>query len=191
MKKYEEGVLLKIFTIILGVLVLSSCNPYEQYHFTHYNIKAAIDPEEAMISANVQMIFLPRQEYVDSICFLLNPGLKTHSLTAQELKYYEFNSMDTGKLVLYIQEPIRPNEQLHIAMSYSGKLAKQTLTNMDSSIFWYPVNRDTPPSTFQAKFALPGNWHISNVATGRGKHGKHLYQSKLPQPALNLIFTSE
>jgi len=182
---------LRILTSILGVLVLSSCNPYEPYPFTHYNIKAAIDPEEASISANVQMVFIPRQEHSDSICFYLNPGVEILSLTAQELKHYKFFHADTGKLVLYIQETVRPFEQLHISLSYAGKLANRSLVSMDSSIFWYPVNIDTPPSTFQAKFALPGKWQISNLTTGTGKHGKRLYQSTLPQSALNLIFTSE
>ncbi len=169
--------------------LLVSCNPYDPYPFTHYNIKAIIEPEQAKISANVQMIFVPRQEYRDSICFSLNPGLEITSLTAQELKYYEFHTRDTGNLVLYIQDPVGPNEQLHISLSYEGTLSGEAIISMDSSLFWYPVNSNSSPSTFQAKFALSGKWQISDPATGAGKHGKRLYATRQPLNSLNIIFT--
>ena len=175
----------------LILLVVASCSPYEPYSCTHYDMKLIVDPEEATISANVQMVFLPRQGYQDSICFFLNPGLEIHSLTAQALKYYEFYAGDTGNLVLYIQEPVLPNEQLHIAMSYSGRLDNQPVMNMDTSLFWYPLNTDARPCTFTAKFALPGNWEISSPPTRMGKHGKWLYQSELPHNSLNVIFTGK
>lgn len=180
---------LRTAVITLLLALIASCNPYEPYSHTHYYIQATIDPEQANISANVQIVFIPRLEYHDSICFSLNSCLEIHSLTAQELRYYKFNDNDSGNLVLYIQEPIYPSEQLHIALSYTGKLDNKPVHKLDSGMLWYPMNPDATPATFQAKFAIPGDWQISSPQTGMGKHGKWLYQNEQPRSSINLIFT--
>ena len=79
--------LLVIFLLLSGF----SCNPYNPYFFTHYHITASYDPSTTSLSANVQMVFVAGQEYHDSITFQLNESVEILSLTAQELKYYEFN----------------------------------------------------------------------------------------------------
>ena len=81
-----------------------------------------MDPGQGFLSANVQMVFVPRQRYSDSICFRLDPGLRIHSLAAQELKHYSFKQSGGGWLVLYLQDPVESHDQLHISMSYSGTL---------------------------------------------------------------------
>ena len=182
---------LRVLIACLVFLILASCNPYEPYPITHYNISASIEPDQARISANVQMVLVTRQEYRDSICFSLNPGVKIHALTAQVLRYYEFYDRDTCNLVLYIEDPVGPGEQLSISLSYEGQLSDELLISMDSSLYWYPVNNGSHPATFQAEFSLPGNWQISEPLIVPGKHGKRLYQSRLPRNSLSIIFTAE
>ena len=172
-------------------LVMYSCNPYEQYSCTHYYIQVELDPGSAQFSANVQMVYLTGKPYTDSICFYLNRDVEIHTLAAQELQHYRFERGDTGLLILYIEDPVSANEQLHISLSYSGRINKQEVLHLDSSHFWYPVNEDTPPSTFQAKFALPGEWQISHPPASTGKHGKRLIETRKPQNSLNIIFTRD
>ena len=178
----------KLSGFFLG-MVLLSCNPYEQYSNTHYYIQAEMDPDSAWLAANVQIVFVARQEYHDSLCFDLNPGVEIHSLTAQELEHYRFGEYQPGKLVLFIEDPVYPNEQLQIAMSYSGRLYPEGISHLDSGIIWYPVNEDTSPCTYQAKFALPGKWKISHPETGLGKHGKWLLQSIEPKQSFDIRFS--
>jgi hypothetical protein len=186
----------------LGLFVFS-CNPYERYLLTHYNIQAEYNPETASLAANVQMVLVAGREYRDSICFRLNPGVEIRSLAAQELEHYEFNKADSGRLVIFIEEPVATGDQLHISLSYSGKLGsidrkknahgdpvpiEPGITIMDSALYWIPVNDDTVPFTLRAKFALPGNWYISRPAANAGRHGKWLIETVKPQHSLSIIF---
>ncbi|MFC2098117.1 hypothetical protein ACFLSP_00095 [Bacteroidota bacterium] len=177
-----------LYCILLGI-VLFSCNPYEGYNYTHYYIQAELIPDSAYFSANVQMVFVARKEYHDSICFDLNPAVKIHSLASQELEHYLFSEYQAGKLVLYIEDAVQLNDQLHISLSYSGRLHEQGITSLDSSYAWYPHNEETQPFTYQAKFALPGNWQISHPETGTGQHGKWLLESPEPLQSLKIKFT--
>ncbi len=179
----------KLSGILLGI-VLFSCNPHEQNILTHYYIQAEMVPDSAYLSANVQIVFIARQEYKDSICFDLNPGVKIHSLTAQKLEHYLFGEYQNGKLVLYIAEPVHPNNHLHISLSYSGRLHQQSITILDSNLIWLPVNEDTMPFTYHAKIALPGTWQISHPETGTGKHGKWLLESPEPKHSLEIKFSA-
>ena len=180
----------KLFGFLSG-LVLLSCNPYEQYSATHLYIQAEVQPESAQIAANVQMVLVAGKEYTDSICFRLNPGLKIQSIAAQELEKYRFNKNGDGKLVLYIEEKINPGEALQISLSYSGRLSRNEIQKLDSSLLWLPVNEDTRPCTYHAKFALPGKWRITNPGSGTGKHGKWLVESRDAQESLEFIFAKE
>lgn len=166
--------------------VLFSCNPYEQYAFTHYHIQAELDPGTGHISANIQMVFVARREYHDSICFQLNPDLRIQSLAAQELEFYRFNQGDSGRLVLYIEEAVRPYDKLHISLSYSGRLSEQAVTSLDSTLLWYPVNQDSSPCTYLAKLALPGGWQVTHPEAQTGKHGKWQLQSEMPCSSIEI-----
>lgn len=185
----DAGMLSKLSCFLLG-MVLFSCNPYEQYSFTHYYIQVEVEPESSLLSANVQMVFVARQEYHDSICFSLNPGVEIQALTAQNLRYYKFYGPDTGRLVLYIDDPVLPDVQLHISMSYSGRLSKQEVWQLDSSLLWYPVNEDTQPCTYHAKFALPGYLQISHPEANTDKHGKLLVQNLEPGNFIEIVFAA-
>jgi len=57
------------------------------------------------------MVFVAGQEYNDSITFQLNESVEILSLTAQELKYYEF---DRGLLVLFIEEAVMKGDPDHL-----------------------------------------------------------------------------
>ncbi|MFC2115629.1 hypothetical protein ACFLTU_04100 [Bacteroidota bacterium] len=179
----------KLSCFLFGLLLIS-CNPYDQYSLTHYFIQAEVDPSTALLSANVQMVLVARREYHDSICFNLNTGLEIQALTAQELKHYDFYKSESGRLVLYIQDPVFPNDQLHISMSYSGRLAGQEVLNLDSSLLWYPSNEDTKPCTYLAKIALPGSWQIIQPEVSTGKHGKFLVQNQNPQDFIDIVFAT-
>lgn len=147
-------------------------------------------PDSAWLSANVQMVFVARQEYNDSICFDLNPGVDIHSLTAESLEHYLFGEYQSGKLVLYLEDPVLPNKQLHIALSYSGSLSPDGISRLDSNLAWYPANANTRPCTYHAKFALPGTWQISHPEAGIGAHGKWLLQSPEPKRSLDIVFSA-
>jgi hypothetical protein len=188
----------RLHAILLGT-VLFSCNPYEPYFFTHYHIQAELDPGTGLISANVQMVFVARQDYSDSICFRLNPALNIHTLAAQNLEHYIYRQSDSGWLVIFLEDPIGPRDQLHISLSYSGQLLGSTrkvreedqkdFMQLDSTLYWYPANQDTWPFTFQAKFALPGSWQIIRPDASTGRHGKWLIHSGEPQKSMNILFT--
>ena len=147
----------KILPIIL-LLSAFSCNPYNPYYFTHYYITARYNPSTTSLSANVQMVLVAEQEYHDSITFQLNESVEILSLTAQELKYYEF---DKGLLVLYIQEAVMKGDQIHISLTYQGFIGD----GPDRGFFltpdklWYPVNRGIDKLTYSIELDLPE--HIS------------------------------
>jgi len=172
----------------LSAIALLSCNPYEQYSATHLYIQAEVEPGSARIAANVQMVFVARKEYTDSICFRLNPGLKIQSIAAQELQKYRFNENGDGKLVLYIEEQISPGDALQISLSYSGQLGPNEIQRLDSSLYWYPMNENTRPCTYQAKFAVPGKWRITDPGSSTGKHGKWLVESRDVRESLSITF---
>lgn len=174
---------------ILLVAVLFSCSPHEQYHHTHYNIQAELDPGSKLFSANLQIVLVARQEYRDSICFSLNPDLNIHALAAQELEHYLFRVSDSSRLVLYLEDPVSPGDELLISMSYSGHLPGNGITLLDPSTGWYPVNEDSHPCTYLIKLALPGSWKVSNPAAGTGEHGKWLIQSQDPEEAIRILLT--
>lgn len=173
----------KAFSFLLG-LALFSCNPYEQYFFTHYYIQAELDPASALLSANVQMVYVARQDYTDSICFRLNPGVEVHSLASQELVHYRFGEYDRGMLVIYIEEPVAKNDRLHISLSYSGKISPQEVRQLDSTLFWLPANEDTGLYTYQVKIALPKPWKVMRPAASSGQHGKWQLESRKPRESL-------
>lgn len=156
--------LLVIFLLLSGF----SCNPYRPYYFTHYHITASYDPASTSLSANVQMVFVPVQEYHDSITFQLNEFVEILSLTAQELKYYEF---DSGRLVLYIQEAVMPGDQIHISLTYKGMIGdgpdKGTMLTPDK--LWYPVNPGITKMTYSIELDLPEHYSLEEPGIRKGQ----------------------
>jgi hypothetical protein len=180
-----------IATISIGLIGLTgfflpSCIPSKSYPETHYSIRGLFAPDSSWIAADVQMVFVPRQTYHDSICFNLNPGLEIRSLSAQELHHYEFYRTDTGRLVLYIEEPVHPAEQLYISLSYSGGLGTGLSRELNQALFWYPVNPDVIPATFRIQLELPVQWQILEPSASPGRKGKHLYETHIPVHSLIL-----
>ncbi len=156
--------LLVIFLLLSGF----SCNPYRPYYFTHYHITASYDPASTSLSANVQMVFVPGQEYHDSITFQLNEFVEILSLTAQELKYYE---LDSGRLVLYIQEAVMPGDQIHISLTYKGMIGdgpdKGTMLTPDK--LWYPVNPGITKLTYSIELDLPEHYSLEEPGIRKGQ----------------------
>lgn len=196
-----------IVSILLLAALLATCNPYEPYSDTHFYVQAEVDPGNSLISANVQIVLVASREYRDSISFALNPGVEIQSLTAQELEHYQFGEYHHGRLVLFIEEHVQPGDQLHISLSYSGKLTGNKNAGsgqdhgtgygpdnsgkliLDNSLLWLPVNRDTRSMTFMGKFALPGEWILSQPESGTGKHGKWLVQVVDPGEIPEIVFS--
>ena len=149
---------------ILLVLSGFSCNPYQPYYFTHYHISADYDPGTGHLSANVRMVLVPTREYHDSIILDLNGHMEILSLTAQELKYYEF---DRGRLVLYIQEAVMPGDQLHISLAYEGQIGGYPgwEAGPPQDYSWYPVNPDIGKITYRVELDLPDNYVLEEPAT--------------------------
>ncbi len=145
-----------------------SCNPYQPYIFTHYHITASYDPASTQLSANVQMVFVPKQEYYDSISFRLNEFVEIQSLTAQELKYYEF---ERGRLVLYIEEAVMPGDQLHISLTYKGMIGfgpgRETMLTPDR--LWYPVNPGIEKLTYSIALDLPEQYSLEDPGIQKGQ----------------------
>jgi len=171
----------KILPIIL-FLSAFSCNPYEPYLFTHYHITASYDPATSDLSANVQMVLVAGQEYHDSIIFQLNGSLDIISLTAQELKYYEF---DYGRLVLYIQDPILAGDQIHISMTYKGLIGNgpkgSTLPTPDN--LWYPINQGIDKLTYSIMLELPGQYRLEEPWIQRGQ--SWFWETKKPLASIS------
>ena len=145
------------------LLILSgfSCNPYRQYYFTHYHITASFQPAGNSLSANVQMVFVPGQAFHDSIIFRLDEQMEIESLAAQELKYYEFND---GRLVLYIEEPVMPGDQLHISMTYRGQFGDAPIQGSD----WYPDQESIDKLTYAVEMDLPESYEPGAPAERKG-----------------------
>ena len=157
-----------LWTIIL-ILSAFSCSPYQLYHFTYYHMTAAYDPASTELSANVQIVFVPQQEYHDSICFRLNESVEIQSLTAQELKYYEF---DSGRLVLYIEEAVMPGDQLHISLTYQGTIGfgPEGDTILTPDRLWYPVNPGIKKLTYSMEFDLPEQYGLEYPGIQKGQY---------------------
>jgi len=156
--------LLLIFLLISGF----SCNPYHPYFFTHYHITASYNPSTTSLSANVQMVFVAGQEYNDSITFQLNESVEILSLTAQELKYYEF---DRGLLVLFIEEAVMKGDQIHISLTYQGFIGdgpdRGNLLTPDQ--LWYPVNRGIDKLTYSIELDLPEHFSLEEPWVRKGQ----------------------
>ena len=156
--------LLVIFLLLSGF----SCNPYRPYFFTHYHITARYNPSTTSLSANVQMVFVAGQEYHDSITFQLNESVEILSLTAQELKYYEF---DKGLLVLYIEEAVMKGDQIHISLTYQGFIGdgsdRGDLLTPDK--LWYPVNRGIDKLTYSIELDLPEHLSLEEPWIRKGQ----------------------
>jgi hypothetical protein len=162
-----------IFLILAGF----SCNPYQPYYFTHYHITASYDPASTSLSANVKMVFVPGRAYHDSIVFRLNEHMTIQSLSAQELKYYEF---ENGRIVMYIEEAAMPGDQLHISMTYRGKIGpdpgvayrKRTGSGqlLSPDDIWYPVNSGTEMQTYAVDMKLPDKYELGAPAIRKGRH---------------------
>ena len=169
--------------IIFLLLSAFSCNPYRPYDFTHYHITASYDPESTRLSANVQMVFVPGQEYHDSIIFQLNEYVEIQSLTAQELKYYEF---DNGRLVLYIEDAIMPGDQIHISLTYKGMIgdSPDEGTMLTPDKLWYPVNSGIDKQTYSIELDLPEHYSLEEpwIRKGQSWH----WGTKKPQGTLFL-----
>ncbi len=184
--------LLIIFLILSGF----SCNPYRSYYFTHYHIIASYDPATTVLSANVQLVFIPRQEYHDSITFQLNDHMEIQSLTAQELKYYEF---EDGRLVLYIEEAVMPGDQLHISLNYSGMIGNSLSTKTDlvpdpalglilgPDQVWYPVNPYTEKLTYFVEIGLPEAYSLDGTGIRKGRKWQLLTEKPLGSIKIPLV----
>lgn len=157
----------KLFVIYLLLSALS-CSPYQPYYFTHYHIIASYDPATTSLSANVQMVFVPGQEYHDSITFQINKFVEILSLTAQELKYYEFNN---GRLILYIEDAVMPGDQIHISLTYKGMIGdspdKGTMLTPDK--LWYPVNPGIDKQTYSIELDLPEHYSLEEPWRRKGQ----------------------
>ncbi len=153
-----------IFLLLSGF----SCNPYRQYYFTHYHITAGYDPASTRLSANVQMVFVPGQEYHDSMVFQLNEFFEIQSLTAQELKYYEF---DTGRLVLYIEGTVMPGDQLHISMTYRGMIGDGSDNGamLTPDMLWYPFTPGIDKMTYSVELDLPEQYSLAEPGFRKGQ----------------------
>jgi hypothetical protein len=157
----------KLLAIIL-FLSAFSCNPYQPYLFTHYHITASYNPATSSLSANVQMVLVAEQEYRDSIIFQLNESVEIISLTAQELKYYEF---DYGRLVLYIEDAVMAGDQIHISMTYKGMIGN----GPEKGVFltpekrWYPVNQGIDKLTYSIMLELPGQYSLEEPWIKKGQ----------------------
>jgi hypothetical protein len=156
--------LLVIFLLLSGF----SCNPYKPYLFTHYHITARYNPSTTSLSANVQMVFVADQEYHDSLTFKLNESVEILSLTAQELKYYEF---DKGSLVLHIQEVIMKGDQIHISLTYQGFIGDDTEKGnfLTPDKLWYPQNRGIDKLTYSIKLDLPEHFSLEEPWIRKGQ----------------------
>ena len=152
--------------IIFLMLTDFSCNPYQPYYFTHYHITARYDPGTTSLSSNVQMVLVAEKAYHDSIIFLLHGSFEILSLTAQELKYYEF---ENGRLALYIEEAVMPGDQLHISMSYKGKIGHGQDAGLASDKYWYPVNRNIEKLTYSIELGLPEKYRLEAPGTRKGQ----------------------
>lgn len=181
MKKYP-------FLTALIFLFCFSCNPYEKYSSSYYYVQAEIDPAEERLSVNVQMVLVAGRDYRDSIRFDLNPGFEILTLTAQELEQYIFNKNNSGKLVLYIEELVAAGDELHISMSYSGKLPAGGSGILSQETTWLPENPDTRKNRFEAKIALPGGWVLKSPESIIGKHGKWQIRSEEIGSVPDLVF---
>ena len=151
----------KLISILL-ILSGFSCNPYRQYYFTHYHITASFNPESNGLSANVQMVFVPGQAFHDSITFRLNEAMVIESLTAQELKYYEFHG---DRLVLYIEEAVMPGDQLHISMTYRGPFGDAPIQGSA----WYPEQESIDRLTYAVEMDLPEPYEPGAPAERKGQ----------------------
>jgi hypothetical protein len=156
--------LLIIFLFLYGF----SCNPYRPYYFTHYHINASYDPATTRLSANVQLVFVPQQEYHDSITFQLNEFVEIQSLTAQELKYYEF---ECGRLVLYIEGAVMPGDQLHISLTFKGMIGDGSDPGamLTPDRLWYPVNPDIDKLTYSIELELPEQYSLEEPGIQKGQ----------------------
>jgi hypothetical protein len=114
------------------------------------------------------MVFVPGQEYHDSITFQLNESLEILSLTAQELKYYEF---DKGLLVLYIEDAVMTGDQIHISLAYKGMIGdgpdRGNLPTPDK--LWYPVNSGIDKLTYSIVLDLPEQYSLEEPWTRKGQ----------------------
>jgi hypothetical protein len=162
---------------ILLILAGFSCNPYQRYHFTHYHITASYDPSSTSFSADVRMVFVPRQVYHDSMVFRLNERMEIESISAQELKYY---ALEGGRLVLYIREAVMPGDQLHVSMTYSGMIrdvpgdADRKGPGTDPLLSpednWYPVNKGDDTLTYAVDMQLPVEYELGAPAIRKGRY---------------------
>jgi hypothetical protein len=157
----------KLLTIVL-ILSGSYCDPYHPYYFTHYHITASYDPASNSLSANVQMVFVPEKAYHDSITFRLNESVEIQSLAAQELKYYEFKG---GRLVLFIEEAVRPGDQLHISMTYKGLIGDFSERGqvLSPESLWYPVDPGIDKLTYSIGLDLPEHYNMEKPGIRKGK----------------------
>jgi len=114
------------------------------------------------------MVFVAGQEYHDSITFQLNESVEILSLTAQELKYYEF---DKGLLVLYIEEAVMKGDQIHISLTYQGFIGdgsdRGDLLTPDK--LWYPVNRGIDKLTYSIELDLPEHLSLEEPWIRKGQ----------------------
>lgn len=163
-----QGYGMKKRLIIILVVCCFSCNPYRPYYFTHYHITATYDPAGSCLSANVQMVFVPQQAYHDSITFQLNERVEVLSLTAQELKSYEFNS---GRLVLFMEEAVMPRDQLHISLAYRGMIGKVPDRGpvLTPDQLWYPVNPAIDKLTYSIELDLSQQYGLQKPGFRKGQ----------------------
>lgn len=174
---------MKKLMVISLLLSAFSCNPYQPYIFTHYHITASYNPATTSLSANLQMVLVAQQEYHDSITFLLNGSLEIISLTAQELKYYEF---DKGRLVLYIEEVVMPGDQIHISLAYEGMIedGADRATWLTPDKLWYPMNLGIDKMTYSIALDLPNHHNLEEpwVRKGQSWH----WETKRPSATIAL-----
>lgn len=163
---------MKIRLLPAFLLLLPACDPYVQYGSSQYYLQVEADPSSCRIAVNLQLVFLARTQHSDSLCFTLNPALGIETLTAQDLDHYRYSATDTGRLVLYLDHPVYPGDQLHISLSYKGILPDPPLARLDSSLLWYPCNEESLPAGFLVKLSIPGDWRVAHPEATPGRHGK-------------------
>jgi hypothetical protein len=169
--------------IVLGIILLACCNPYQPYPLTHYHITAEIDPISGIFDVNLQMVYVPGIQHNDSIEFHLDRSFSISSIGAQELIRYE--SYNDDRLVLYIQNPVIEGDQLHISISYSGKPGAgfspaEDLYIIDSSLNWYPFNTDIPRMTCRLRIGLPEGYYMDGDGVQEKPMNNYFLESREP-----------
>lgn len=195
------------FLLIIYSVVSSQEIPQITSEYSHYDIKASINPENGDLKAKINMS-LKVDASTDTLRFLIHENLLLVSITSSSpegnpVKFNVKPFMENIKEIAIAEKDIHYiDKRHHLNWLYEGRLQNEKLTMGHATIspvwtelpleaMWVPSLFPFKNQTFIAEIELPEDYTLVSPGNVYFKNGRWKIKSSLPLPDVVIIASNQ